>query len=131
MILNAYKENWETIVEQLEILRQEMSEGRTETVEGIAPNEAPFFELLLLHVTESDELSLAKTKALSNTLLILIKQTANIKNFWTDKASERKRIEGLIEDELQYARIAGISEKSAELTTEIMKLAKNRAALLS
>jgi type I restriction enzyme, R subunit len=131
MILNAYKENWETIVEQLEKLRQEMSEGRTESVEGIAPNEAPFFELLLLHVTESDELSLAKTKALSNTLLVLIKQTANIKNFWTDKASERKRIEGLIEDELQYARIAGISEKSAELTTEIMKLAKNRASMLS
>ena len=58
--------------------------------------------------------------------MIILKDTASITNFWTDKASERKRINGLLEDEIHYSSIEGLSNKAAELTTELMKLAKNR-----
>ncbi|MDP2209236.1 MAG: HsdR family type I site-specific deoxyribonuclease [Bacteroidota bacterium] len=128
MILNAYKENWEEIVKQLGELRDEMAEGRKLETEGISIIEAPFFDLLKSNLTTENEIEINKTKELTHTLIHLLQETADIKNFWTDKASERKRIEGLIEDEIYYARIEGLSSKAKELTTELMKLAKNREA---
>ncbi len=128
MILNAYKENWNEIVKELSKLRDEMAEGRTPETEGISLIEAPFFDLLKSSLTAESEIEINKTKELTHTLIQILQETAAIKNFWTDKASERKRIEGLVEDEIYYARIEGVSNKAAELTTELMKLAKNREA---
>ena len=125
-ILNAYKENWETIVFELSKLRDEMVEGRKEETEGISIVEAPFFDLMKSSLTAENETEIKKTKELTHVLIPILQETVAIKNFWTDKASERKRIEGLIEDEVHYARISGISENASELTTELMKLAKNR-----
>lgn len=125
-ILNAYKENWETIVSELGELRDEMVEGRTEETEGISIIEAPFFDLIKSSLTAENEIEINKTKELIHVLISILQETAAIRNFWTDKPSERKRIEGLIEDEVHYARISGVSEKASELTIELMKLAKNR-----
>jgi hypothetical protein len=59
-------------------------------------------------------------------LLPILKETAAINNFWTDRAAERRRVEGLIEDEIRYSKIDGLPAKAAELAGELMKLAKNR-----
>ena len=40
--------------------------------------------------------------------------------------SERRKMEGIIEEELKFSNISGIKEKAGDLTTELMKLAKNR-----
>ena len=127
-ILNAYKENWETIVNELGKLREEMAEGRTEETEGISIIEAPFFDLIKNRISDESESEINKTKELIHILLPRLQETAAIRNFWTDKAAERKRIEGLIEDEVHYSGISGVSDNAAELTTELMKLAKNREA---
>jgi type I restriction enzyme R subunit len=127
-ILNAYKENWDDIVRELSRLRDEMAEGRKPQIEGISAVEAPFFDLLISLVTVGDEPELNKTKELTHSLVEILKETANINNFWTDRAAERRRIEGLLEDEIRYSRIEGVSSKAAELSTELMKLAKNREA---
>jgi len=129
-ILNAYKENWETIVYELGKLREEMTEGRTEETEGISIIEAPFFDLIKNRISDESESEINKTKELIHILLPRLQETAAIRNFWTDKAAERKRIEGLIEDEVHYSGISGVSNNAAELTTELMKLAKNREAEL-
>jgi type I restriction enzyme R subunit len=128
MILNAYKENWETIVTELGKLRDEMAEGRKQETEGISTVEAPFFDLLKVNLINAGESEIQKTKELTHVLMNLLTETAAIKNFWTDKAAERKKIEGFLEDEIYYAKISGLSEKAAELRTELMKLAKNREA---
>ena len=57
----------------------------------------------------------------------ILQETAKVRNFWT-KAAERKRVEGMIEDEIHYSGIEGISQRASELTTELMKLAKTREA---
>ena len=126
-ILSAYKENWETIVDELSKLREEMAEGRQEETEGISIIEAPFFDLLKNSIADENRAEIDKTKDLIHVLIPILQETAEIRNFWT-KAAERKRIEGLIEDEVHYSGISGISENAAELTTELMKLAKNRKA---
>ena len=124
-ILNSYKENWETIVNELQKLRAEMVEGRQEDIEGISNVEAPFFDLLKSNVKSENEAEIEKTKELIHTLMPILHETAEIRNFWT-KAAERKRVEGLIEDEIHYSGVEALSNKAAELTTELMKLAKNR-----
>lgn len=127
-ILNSYKENWEEIVKNLTELRAEISEGRKEETEGISLVEAPFYDLLKASIPEESEAEINKTKDLIHTVLTILKETAAINNFWTDKAAERKRIEGLLEDEIRYSRISGLSTKASELATELMKLARNREA---
>jgi len=129
-ILNAYKENWETIVSELDKLREEMAEGRKGGTEGISVVEEPFFDLLKDRIADKNETEINKTKELMHIIMPILQETAEIKNFWSDKAAERKRIEGLIEDEVHYSGISGVSENAAELTTELMKLAKNREAEL-
>jgi len=127
-ILNAYKENWETIVDELSKLREEMVVGRKEETEGISIVEAPFFDLLINSIADETEAEINKTKGLIHVLIPILQETAEIRNFWSDKDAERKRIEGLIEDEVRYSGISSVSENAAELTTELMKLAKNRKA---
>ncbi len=126
MILNSYKENWEEIVKELTSLRDEMTEGRKVETEGISVVEAPFFDLLKANISETSDEKKNKTKDLTHTLILILKETAAINNFWTDKAAERKRIEGMIEDELRYSGIPELSTKASEMATELMKLAKNR-----
>ncbi len=126
MILNAYKENWEEIERELGKLRDEMAEGRKDEVEGISLVEAPFYDLLKNSMSSEDESQVNKIKELTHSLVVILKETASINNFWTDRAAERRRIEGLVEDEIRYSRIDGLPEKATELATELMKLAKNR-----
>ncbi|MBA4391006.1 MAG: type I restriction endonuclease subunit R [Syntrophus sp. (in: bacteria)] len=127
-ILNAYKENWEEIVKELGKLRDEMAEGRKAETDGISIVEAPFYDLIKSNLTTDNENEINKIKELTHNIIMILKETATINNFWTDKASERKRIEGLLEDEIRYSGIKEISAKATELTTELMKLAKNREA---
>jgi type I restriction enzyme R subunit len=125
-ILSAYKENWEEIVKQLNDLRDDMAKGRKPETEGISIIEAPFFDFLKSRMTNANETEINKNKILIHTLMEILKETATITNFWTDKSSERKRISGLLEDEIYYSGIDGLTKNEAELTTELMKLAKNR-----
>jgi len=126
-ILSSYKENWETIVDELSKLREEMAEGRQEETEGVSIVEAPFFDLLKNSIEEESDEEIEKVKELIHILIPILYETAEIRNFWT-KAAERKRVEGMIEDEIHYSGVEVLSNKAAELTTELMKLAKNREA---
>ena len=55
----------------------------------------------------------------------MLKETATINKFW-DKQAEIKRKEGAVEQELYFSRIPGIAPRAAELTAELLKLAKKR-----
>ncbi len=90
--------------------------------------EAPFYDILKTSLQTESEEEIRKAKELTHTLLSILKETATINNFWTDKAAERKRIEGMIDDEIRYSGIEGLSGKATELATELMKLAQNREA---
>lgn len=128
-ILSSYKENWEDIAKSLEELKNEMVKGRTVETEGISVVEAPFYEILKSSLTTDNEEEIKKVKELTNLLMPLIRETVEISNFW-DKQSEQRKLFGRIEEELYYSKIKGIEGKASELTTELLKLAKNREAEL-
>lgn len=117
MILNSYKENWEEIVRHLGVLREEMKVERKK--------EEPFFDLISTYLKNRDKGELEQTRILTEDILILLKDSARIRNFW-NKPSEMRTMEGIIEDELIFSNISGIKENAGDLTTELMKLAKNR-----
>ena len=119
MILNAYKENWEEIVNQLGVLREEMKVERKK--------EEPFYDLIATFLKNTDTTELERTRVLTEKVLAIIKDSAQVRNFWS-KGSERRKMEGMIDEELIFSDILGIKEKAGELTTELMKLAKNREA---
>ena len=73
-ILSAYKENWETIVDELNKLREEMAEGRQEETEGISIVEAPFFDLLKNSITDENEAEIDKTKELIHVLIPILQE---------------------------------------------------------
>jgi hypothetical protein len=104
-----------------------MAEGRKVETEDISIVEAPFYDLLKSNLQTENENEIQKTKELIHTLLLILKDTAAINNFW-NKLAEQKLITGRIEDEIRYSRIEGLSSKATEMTTELMKLAKNREA---
>ncbi len=114
-ILNAYKENWETIVAELGKLRDEMAVGRNPETEGISITEAPFYDLLKVNLTAENENEIHKIKELTHTLILILKETAAINNFWADKKSEQKIVAGRIEDEIRYSRIEGLPARATEL----------------
>lgn len=116
-ILQEYKENWDEIVNELENLTGEMKQERRK--------EEPFNDLINNFSRASDEMTLVKTKILTENILSIIRESALIRNFWTKK-SEIKKMEGLIEEELRYSEIKGIKDRAAELRTELMNLAMNR-----
>lgn len=117
MILNAYKEKWEEIVKQLGDLREEMKVERKK--------EQPFYDLIntFLQNPETDELE--RTRIITDNVLFILRDSAEIKNFW-DKKAEIRTMEGLIDEELSYCKIESIKKNAVELRTELMKLAKNR-----
>jgi type I restriction enzyme R subunit len=121
MILNAYKENWEEILKELTALKEEMKVERKK--------EEPFFDLISSFTGSDTEADQDRMQLLTEKVLSIIKESAQIKNFWT-KSSEIRKMEGIVEEELIFSGFGSIREKAGELTAELMKLAKNREAYL-
>lgn len=124
-ILNAYQERWDEIVSELSELREEIAQGRSDEIEGITKAQAPFFEILKNAVTEQTDANIEEIKNLTVLIFPFIAETATIRNYWT-KPSERARTQGLIEQELYFSIVPGISGRYVELTTELMNLARTR-----
>ena len=124
-IINSYKENWEDILQELINLRDELAKGRKEETDGIPSLEAPFYDLLKERLTTNTKSDINKIKELTHLVVNILKDSAIINNFWT-KQSEIRTMEGLLDDEISYSQITGISENASEIVTELMKLAKNR-----
>lgn len=116
-ILNAYKENWEEIAKELGKLREDMMVERKK--------EEPFYDLIKSYIPDTSNIETLIIQNLIEKILSILKESAEIKNFW-DKPSEVRLMEGIIDEELSFCQIDEINLTAIELRTELMKLAKNR-----
>ena len=91
--------------------------------------EEPFYDLINSFIQKPDSDTLERTRIITDNILTILKDSAEIRNFWDKKAAIRT-MEGLIDEELSYSKIGSISQQAVELRTELMKLAKNRIAEL-
>ncbi len=129
-ILERYKDNWQLIVDGLIGLRDEMDLGRKGKYEekGLTEQELPFFDLILYSaygdiITENEKEAL---KPLIKKLIVLLQDAIDKPNFWKDRDTEIRKLEGEVSDLLDFSGISVIESMYESLTLELMTLAKRR-----
>lgn len=129
-LLLRYQGNWEMIVDGLTGIRDNMDVGRKgeNQEKGLSEQELPFFDLIVFNaygdiITEEEKEVL---KPVINQLIILLKDGIDKPNFWKDRDTEIRKLEGEVDDILDFSGIQNIESNHSSLTLEIMNLAKRR-----
>jgi len=128
-ILDEHKEHWDIIVQELNRLRDDMAKGRSKEGQFVPEHVAPFLELVLMQsgIGKGNSDLIQQMAPVSLKLFGIIRSYLQIPNFW-QKPSERRKLESELRDELEYCGIDALSVRAANLTTELINLAKNREA---
>jgi type I restriction enzyme R subunit len=131
-ILDKYKDNWEQIAEEFENLREDLDKGRgAENQEsGLNEQELPFFDIICLsaytdeNAIEQEERD--EIKRIVIELVDLLQDAINKPNFWKGRESEIRKLQGEIDDLLDFSGVDAIATVHQKLSSEIMSLAKRR-----
>ena len=127
-IINRYKENWDGLVTEFGKIKDDIEKGRPVEEEGISKEQAPFYDIIKNIAFEDIEIDIIKKEKLKNLTSKILQQILEaiiINNFWS-KESEIRRLQGELDDELQYCDIPEVSIKHDQITTELKALAKVR-----
>ena len=126
-ILEAYRENWDDLAEELKSFLNEVRAGRQEEDDGLDPIiEKPFYDILLKDVYGGRELTEKEKEDLASTVIDIvsvIKREINIVDFWK-KHSEKKRLNSYIISILVKSRMPAIIKKKDAVATRFMSLAE-------
>jgi type I restriction enzyme R subunit len=130
-ILERYKGNWDQIVEEFEGMRDDMAKGRKGGNEesGLTEQELPFYDLVLLNAYEDDTIEESEKEAVKiivANLVDVLQDAINKPNFWKGRESEIRKLQGEIDDLLDFSGVEALSSIHAKLSTEILSLAKRR-----
>lgn len=127
-VIQQHKDNWDNMCEALGGLRSEAQEGRTEVVDGVTRQAAPFYDLTV-QIAFGDsgvpQQHDAAVKKLIQDAIEELQQTIDIINFW-DNPFEVSKLRGKLSDLCMYTGIDEIVENSDQIVTEIAALAKTR-----
>ena len=126
-IMDVHKEHWDLIVAELTTLRDEMAAGRETGRDDVAGHVAPFYELIIMtaEIDRSNEQMAKQVATITLKLFEHIKTALSVPNFW-QKTSERRQLECVIRDELDYCGIDLLKNNAANITSELINLAKSR-----
>lgn len=124
-LITKYQNNWEQMIAELEELRKEMAAGRTQEELKVPIYQAPFFDLIC-YACENGEATTEETNLieLSNSIMSAILSSISINDFW-NKPDETLKLTGIIEQQIRFSGVPSISSKDKELTSDLLKLAKN------
>jgi type I restriction enzyme R subunit len=133
-ILKRFKANWDEQVEYMKSLREEMKKGRTAADVGLDPvRYAPFYDTLKeiafnrKKVSNGDDDKMKK--AVMNAVDVITVEISKV-GFWGN-AGKEKHLRALIDDILLDSGIDQIVDNKTQIVSDFMKLAKNRAQLLT
>ncbi len=130
-ILERYQGNWDMIVEEYEKVREDLAKGRKNEneEEGLNEQELPFYDFIVYNAFNDvllDDSEKEQVKVLTIQLVALLQDAVNKPNFWGGRESEIRKLQGEIDDFLDFSGIDKISEIHSKLGVEIMSLAKRR-----
>lgn len=133
-ILRQYKNNWDEQVKHLQLLREELKQGRKAEEKGLDPQKhAPFYDMLLeIAFTEkkpTDEVKEQIKKLIFNIVDVIILEINKV-GFWGNPHKE-KQLRAHIDDLLLYSNISNIVDKKEQIVSDFIKLAKNRTKELT
>lgn len=139
-ILEKYQGNWDFIVDELDSLRTEMKRKNRDVTEGLDAIEDIFYRNIVNNAfpkknngtdtTISDDAVFfgaheIEVKNLVIEVVELLREKLQIPNFWR-RSSEVKKLEGEIDDKLDFSGIKGISNKHERICADILSLAEKR-----
>jgi type I restriction enzyme, R subunit len=127
-LIQQHKENWKTLADDLEGLRREAVEGRSDVVEGLTKEATTFYDYvvqLAYSGSEAPPEDRAVLKKLMLKIVEMLRGTIGVLDFWK-KSIEVKKLRGNIATEILLANIPALNEKHERLAVEIVKLAEKR-----
>ncbi len=131
-LIEQHRDNWTALSTDLEQLRTEAMEGRTDEEEGLTREATTFYDYVVQlaydggKVPSADNASL---KELMQTIVEMLHNTIDVLDFWK-KPIEVKKLRGNIDTEILLANIPALAAKHERLAVEIVKLAEKRDAEL-
>lgn len=130
-ILERYRGNWETIVEEFERMRDDMAKGRQEETKesGLTEQQLPFYDVIIMNAFDGsnvDEVEKGQIKILVVEVVELLKDAISKPNFWKGRDSEIRKLQGELDDMLDFFEIDAISNQHEKISLEIMNLARKR-----
>jgi type I restriction enzyme R subunit len=127
-LIEQHRHNWTALAEDLQRLREEAIEGRTEVVEGLTKEATTFYDYILQLAFDNGEpppSDRAPLKKLMLRIIEILQDTIDVLDFWK-KPVEVKKLRGKIDTEILLANIPALSAKHERLAVEIVKLAEKR-----
>ena len=128
-ILQTFQKNWAAQAKQLQLLVDEVKDGRQKkVVAGVMEKAAPFYDLLVSLVEKSVKLQSQEKeslKSLVNDLLPVFKDELAIPEFWSN-TTRVTALKGIVEDRMIDTGILAVIERGSELAQDVVQLAKAR-----
>lgn len=129
-IMERYKGNWEQIYDEFKNIREELEKGREEQNNiGLNKQEMPFYDLIVMNVYDKEIISEESNEILVNLVIELVdklQDAINKPNFWREREAEIRKLQGEIDDMLDFSGIDEVSNLKERLSIEILNLAKKR-----
>lgn len=130
-ILERYRGNWETIVEEFERMREDLAKGREDEAKesGLTEQQLPFYDIIIMNAFNCDDVVEAdseKIKVLVIELVELLKDAISKPNFWKGRDSEIRKLQGELDDMLDFFEVNAVSSQHEKISLEIMNLARKR-----
>jgi type I restriction enzyme R subunit len=128
-LIEQHRDNWKVLAEDLEALRNEAIEGRTDAVEGLTKEATTFYDYILQLAYEGTKnvphVDRPSLKKLMLGIVEMLQDTIDVLDFWK-KPIEVKKLRGNIDTEILLANIPALNDKHERLAVEIVKLAEKR-----
>jgi len=131
-LIEQHRDNWKVLADDLESLRREAVEGRTEAVEGLTKEATTFYDYVLQLAYDGGEPPVSDRAALKKLMLRVVEilqETIDVLDFWK-KPMEVKKLRGNLDTEILLADLPALNAKHERLAVEIVKLAEKRHAEL-
>ncbi|EGV43643.1 type I restriction endonuclease subunit R [Bizionia argentinensis JUB59] len=130
-IIERYQGNWDAIVAEFDQVREDLAKGRKGDYEeeGLDEQQLPFYDFIIFSSFKDEVISGAEKealKALTIELVSLLQDAINKPNFWKGRAAEIRKLQGEIDDIIDFSGIDEVSKMHSKLSVEIMNLAKRR-----
>jgi type I restriction enzyme R subunit len=124
-VLKKYNENWDQMLLQLEDLRAEIDKGRGDD----AGSGDPFADLIIDIAFEGEctDADRASVKTVVDEIMDTLADTIDTLNFW-DRPSQVTTLEGKLNKVFILSKVKALIMNKAQLTTDVMDLAKRREA---
>ena len=122
-VLKKYNENWDQMLLQLEDLRAEIDKGRG----ADAGSGDPFADLIIDIAFEGEctDADRASVKTVVDEIMDTLADNIDTLNFW-DRPSQVTTLEGKLNKVFILSKVKALIMNKAQLTTDVMDLAKRR-----